>query len=216
MLAQQLRRLQQCRMVDDIVIATTRSAVDDPVEALARLQNVSCFRGDEHDVLSRYALAAREAQADLIIRVTADCPLIDPTVVDRVVETLQSNADRFDYVSNVVSRTYPRGLDTEAFFRDTLERMNRLASSPPAREHVTFHLLQEQPNLYSVGSVTDDADHSHLRWTVDTPEDFLLVERLYSELDLGHRPLPYHAVLEHVLANPELRALNAHIEQKIH
>lgn len=140
MLAQQLRRLKHCQRADEIVVATTGQATDDPVVRLAEQEGVRWFRGEEQDVLSRYLGAAREAGADIVVRITADCPLIDPGVVDRVIGELEQQSAGCDYASNVVQRTFPQGLDTEALFRDVLERVGRLARSAAAREHVTTYI----------------------------------------------------------------------------
>lgn len=213
MLAQQLRRLQRCRRVDEIVVATTTNAADDPVVALARAEGVRDFRGSERDVLSRYAGAARETRADLVVRVTADCPLIDPETVDRVIGAAQDDAAACDYASNVIQRTYPRGLDAEVLYADALARLDRLARSPAGREHVTHFLLNERPELFLMRSVTDSEDHSDLRWTVDTADDMAMVRRLYDELNLGREFRGYREILAYVRAHPELAGMNAHVPQ---
>ena len=215
MLARQLARVKRCRLVDDIVVATTTNATDDAVVATARDEGVRWFRGSETDVLGRYAGAAQEARADVVIRLTADCPLIDPEVSDRVIATLSGEPGRWDYVSNVVpTRTFPRGLDTEALFADTLERVHRMAHSQAAREHVTPFIYQERPDLFSIGSVTDREDNSDLRWTVDTSIDLELVRRLYAALGIGERTVSYREVLAYARAHPELSALNALIPSR--
>ncbi len=214
MLAQQLRRLKRCRRADEIVVATTTNGADAAIVAVAEGEGVRWFRGSEDDVLSRYAEAAREARADLVARVTSDCPLIDPGQTDRVIAELEGRASTCDYASNVLRRTFPRGLDTEALFADTLERVRRMAVSRPAREHVTAFIYRERPDLFVLHSVADDEDHSDLRWTVDTAEDFALVRRIYADLGLGERDVPYRDVLAHVLGRPELAAMNRHVAQK--
>lgn len=115
MLSQQLRRLKQCRMADDIVIATTTNRGDGRIVDLARQEGVGWFCGSESDVLARFVGAARQTQADAIVRVTADCPLIDPHVTDRVIGELIGHASECDYASNILQRTFPKGLDVEAF-----------------------------------------------------------------------------------------------------
>lgn len=214
MLVQQLRRLKRCRLMDELVVATTVNAADDPIVQVARAEGVRRYRGSEQDVLSRYVEAAREAQAEVVVRVTADCPLIDPDVIDRVIQALLDGPGTCDYTSNVIERTYPRGLDTEAMFRDTLERLDRLARSPSAREHVTIFLLQEHPELFLTHSVRDAEDNADLRWTVDAEEDLAMVRRLYEELTIGERAVSYREVLAHVRAHPALAAMNAAVAQK--
>ena len=210
MLAQQLRRLKESKETDEIVLATTVNATDDPIVALARTEGVRWFRGDEKDVLSRYAGAAREAGADVVTRVTSDCPLIDAGETDRVIRALGDA----DYASNTLERSYPRGLDTETLRRDVLDRMDRTATSQESREHVTWYIHRERPELFVRRSVRDAADNSDLRWTVDTPEDLAVARAIYAALDLGRRVAPYAEILAHVRAHPELAAGNADIRQK--
>jgi spore coat polysaccharide biosynthesis protein SpsF len=198
MLARQVARLQRCRELDEIVVATTTRTDDDAVEALARELGLPVFRGSEQDVLSRYVGAARAARAELVVRVTADCPLIDPDVTDLVVRTAREGG--CDYASNTHQRTYPQGLDTEAFFADVLERMARLGTSSEAREHVTWFLHRERPELFVVRHVTDTADNSDLRWTVDTEEDLLRARRIYEAFGLADRAMAYPELVRNVRA----------------
>lgn len=215
MLAQQLRRLKQCRRADDIVVATTTNAEDDPIVGLARVEGVGWFRGSESDVLGRYAGAALDAKADVVVRVTADCPLIDPGLTDLVIEELTSQANQCDYAANIVTRSYPRGLDVEALFCDTLQRVARMASSSSAREHVTHFILRERPELFVTRSVADVEDNSDLRWTVDTGEDLALIRQIYSDLRLGEQSRAFRQVLAHVRSHPHLMVINGHIQQKV-
>lgn len=212
MLAQQIRRLQHCRLADTLVVATTTNSIDDAIAELAKKEGVACFRGDEQDVLSRFVGAARQAQARIVVRVTADCPLIDPAVTDRVIAELIDHAHECDYASNVQQRTYPRGLDAEALHWDTLLRLDRMARSHAAREHVTTLIRAEAPQLFLCRSVIDREDNSDLRWTVDTSADLALIRAVYQSLDLGSRVAPYPEVLAYVRAHPELSQLNAGTE----
>lgn len=198
MLSQQIRRLKTCREMDEIVIATTTNATDDPLVELAEAEGLRWFRGSESDVLSRYVGAAHEAKAEIVIRITADCPLIDPEQSDAVVSALSERPTEYDYAANIITRTLPRGLDTEAFFVDTLDRVDRMATSQPAREHVTWFIHAERPDLFALRSITCEDDNSDLRWTVDTPEDFQAVTRIYEDLNLGERQLPYREILARV------------------
>ena len=204
MLAQQLRRLKLCTLVDDIVVATTTNVADNPVAVLAHREQVGCFRGSEQDVLARYLGAAREARADIVIRVTADCPLIDPQVTDCVIRELTDHAMECDYASNVLRRTYPRGLDVEAFFWDTLLRIDRLARSAAAREHVTILPRSEHPELFLCRSVEDNQNNADLRWTVDTAADLEYVRQLYVALNLSTRTASYPEILSYVRNHIEL------------
>ena len=211
MLAQQLRRLKSSRNLDALVLATTTNPTDDPLVELARAEGVVWYRGDEHDVLGRYLGAARASNAELVVRMTADCPLIDAEIVDLVVAAC---SDGCDYASNTVRRTYPRGLDVEAFHFDVLERIARMATSRPAREHVTYYIHREHPELFIVRSVTDTTDHSDLRWTVDTEADLRLVRAIYDLARLHETQVPYAELVREVIAHPELSGINAEIVQK--
>jgi spore coat polysaccharide biosynthesis protein SpsF len=212
MLAQQLRRLARSRRLDAIVIATTTNTTDDPLVALAAAEGVEVFRGDEHDVLGRFAGAARAHAADVIVRVTGDCPLIDPDVVDQVIDRVLDAADPCDYASNTIVRTYPRGLDAEAFHRDVLERIARLARSEPAREHVTYFLHRERPDLFELRQVKRATDASDLRWTVDTDADLALIRALYTKL--GASTASTDELIAALRARPDLVALNRDVVQK--
>lgn len=212
MLERQIARLGRASTLDGILIATTTNATDDPVEGLSGRLGLPVFRGSEEDVLSRYAGAAAMADAEIVVRTTADCPLIDGAVVDSVVRALA--ADGSDYASNVAARTFPRGLDVEVLTRAALKRCAALARSRPAREHVTWFIHTEQPSLFKCSSVTSPVDASDLRWTVDTPEDLAMVRTIYAGLRLAERHLAYPEILSWVRARPELSRMNEAIEQK--
>jgi spore coat polysaccharide biosynthesis protein SpsF len=212
MLEREIERLQRCERADEIVIATSVNADDDPLEELARRCGVRWFRGSEHDVLSRYVGAAREAEADLVVRVTSDCPLIDPVETDAVIAALEERRHEADYASNFLERHLPRGLDTEALWRDVLERVDRLGTSTPAREHVTFHIHAERPDRFALHAVRRPYEADDLRWTVDTPEDLEVVRRIYAAL--GEAPRPLGEVIAWAREHPEVTALNAHVAQK--
>jgi spore coat polysaccharide biosynthesis protein SpsF len=214
MLERQLERLARCEQVDEVMLAVTTNAHDEPLVELARRLDMRCFRGSEDDVLARYLGAARESRADLVVRVTSDCPLIDPRETDAVVSELQRLRSECDYASNTLQRDLPRGLDTEALWADTLERTARLATSKAAREHVTFFCYAERPDLYALHAVRRPFAAGDLRWTVDTPDDLELVRRLYAELSLAERDVPLEEVIAHVRAHPELAEINAHVAQK--
>jgi spore coat polysaccharide biosynthesis protein SpsF len=211
MLGQVVLRLRLARRIDDIVVATSAGAEDDAVVEEAGRLGAGVHRGPVADVLARFLGAARASRADAIVRVTADCPLLDAGVVDSVIGAL---IDAVDYASNTHERTYPRGLDVEALHRDTLERIARLGTSPAAREHVTAFVM-EAPELFRIAQLRADRDDSDLRWTVDTPDDLATVRALYAELALDRvgTPPPYRELVAAVRANPSLAAGNAHVVQ---
>jgi spore coat polysaccharide biosynthesis protein SpsF len=214
LLERELERLARCALADEVVLAVTANPDDDPLVALADRLGLRWYRGSEHDVLSRYAGAAREAHADLVVRVTSDCPLIDPGETDAVIGALQERRQSCDYASNRLEPHLPRGLDVEALWRDALERTDRLATSSPAREHVTWFCYAERPDLFALHSVRRPVEAHDLRWTVDTADDLAMVRRLYADLGLAERPVALADVIAYVREHPEIAALNAHIEQK--
>ena len=211
MLEQQLERLKRCAHADEIVVATTVNADDDPLVSLAERCGVRWFRGSEHDVLSRYAAAAAEADAEVVGRVTSDCPLIDPVETDAVIAALEARRATADYASNFLERHLPRGLETEALWRDVLARVDRLGTSVPAREHVTFFIHAERPDLFALHAVRRP-DEAGFRWTVDTPEDLAVVRAIYAAL--GPDPRPLREVIAWAREHPEVMALNADVVQK--
>ncbi|MCW2243734.1 glycosyltransferase family protein [Azospirillum canadense] len=181
LLAHHLGRLSRCRRLDALVLATTVNATDDPVADLAGTLGVPVFRGSEHDVLSRFAGAAAMAGADVVVRVTADCPLIDPALVDRVVTALLESDPPLDYVSLDVTR-YPRGLDTEVFTRAALDEAAANATDPAEREHVTAHIYR-RPDRFRLGApLQPDGDAVDQRWCVDEQSDLDLVRTLLGAL----------------------------------
>lgn len=208
--------------VDAVVVATTRAPADDAVVQEAERLDVHCTRGSEDDVLSRYLEAARLHGAEVIVRITSDCPLLDPAASARVVAALHDRlraGTPADYASNTLARRYPRGLDTEAFTRTALERVHRLAQAPREREHVTLYMY-EHPTEFALVSVAGDADHASHRWTVDTEADLEMVREVYARLAPAApsaRPGRIFG-MEDVLAllerEPWIAAINAGVEQK--
>jgi spore coat polysaccharide biosynthesis protein SpsF len=179
MLLRQLERVARAESLDAVVVATTTSPADDPLLSVAERARCDVVRGSEADVLDRYRLAAHHSHADVIVRLTGDCPLIDPGIVDEVVGAWNSSPD-VDFVSNALSETYPDGMDTEVFSRQLLERACREARLPSEREHVTFYLWKS--GLFEVNSLVAREPLGHLRLTVDYPEDLEWVRRVYAEL----------------------------------
>ena len=205
-----VRRVSRATRLDAVVVATTVAPADDPIAALAEANGWLLVRGSEEDLLARYLLAARAHGADRIVRITSDCPLVDPTLLDEVVATLE--AAGADYASNTLPpRTYPRGLDVEAFTMDALEAADGLDDDPASREHATPYLYRH-PERFRLVGVPGRADHSAHRWTLDTPEDYALIERLYE--GLGRDDFAWTDALVLVEAHPEWSLMNEHVRQK--
>ncbi|MGQ9371561.1 cytidylyltransferase domain-containing protein [Azospirillum sp. A39] len=189
LLQHHLGRLRRCRAVDAVVLATTVNASDDPVAALAGRIGVPVFRGDEADVLGRFAGAAAAHEAEVVVRVTADCPLIDPDLVDRAVGRFldgRGETPPVDYLAIDTTR-FPRGLDAEVFTRAALDAAARESADPAEREHVT-PFIYRRPDRFRLGEpLGPDGPASSQRWCVDEPADFALVARLLAAL-LPDRP----------------------------
>lgn len=211
MLARVIGRVRQAASVDEVVVATTTGVEDDAIESMCRAMSVACVRGSENDVLSRYCVAATAHKADAVIRITSDCPLIDPVVIDSVVTALHE-PDVADYAANILGRrTYPRGLDTEALTAATLYRIDELADDAALREHVTLY-VHRYPEQFRVRGVYAESDRSNLRWTVDTQDDYELVRRIYDALRSDS--FCTADVMAVLAVNPEWARLNSHVEQK--
>lgn len=219
LLAYQIERLQRVKLADEIVIATTTNHSDEPIVELCNSLSVAYFRGSETDVLARYYQAARIHKADVVVRVTSDCPLIDPDVISSAIAYYLQKPDAlkkpgfYDYVSNCLERSYPRGMDTEVFSFSVLQEAFLEATAQPDREHVT-PFIYRQPERYRLGSMVYAEDCSHHRWTVDTPEDFDLIEKI---LTIIYPEKPHFTLadcLSIIKKYPEWYFINSHIEQK--
>lgn len=213
MLGIQLDRLQRCKLLNKIVVAIPDSREDEPIEALCRSVDTPCFRGDGDDVLKRYYDAAVAYKADVIVRLTADCPLIDPEIVDQVISFYLDNYPKYDYVSNVSPRTFPRGMDVEVFSFETLEKIAKVASAPSDREHVTLYLTKH-PNAFKQGKVMRGTNASIHRLTVDAQEDFEVVSKIFKALYPENSRFGLQEMLTYLEEHPEIEAINAHITQK--
>jgi spore coat polysaccharide biosynthesis protein SpsF len=202
-----LRRVGGSRLLDSVMVATTVDARDDAVVELARSAGVAVFRGSCDDVLDRYHRAAESAGAASVARITADCPLIDPAVIDRVLDAYL--AREVDYASNGLPPTFPDGLDTEVFRVEALADSWREATLPSEREHVT-RFIREHPQRYRLANVRHREDLSALRWTVDQPEDLAFVRSVFAALGCDEDGFAMETVLELVRGEPRL-AVNAAI-----
>jgi spore coat polysaccharide biosynthesis protein SpsF (cytidylyltransferase family) len=209
-LARVIGRAGQAKTLGKLVIATTDLAADDPIAHTCQRQGWNCFRGSEQDVLDRYYRAALAYSAEAVVRITADCPLIDPEIIDLIVADFLNQ--HVDYATNDFPPTYPRGLDAEVFTVTALARAWKEARESHEREHVTPFLYQHR-ELFSVASVQAESDYSGYRWTLDTPEDLQLVREIYERLG-GRNDFGWRQVLHLVEGSPELTAINAHVIQK--
>lgn len=212
LLEYQLERVQRSSFIDKIVVATTVKESDDVLVALCNRLNIPVYRGSEVDVLARYYEAAVESKADVVVRLTSDCPLIDSAVVDGVIQLYLDSPD-VDYASNALKRTFPRGLDTEVFSFDALEESFHHARKQSEREHVT-PFIHQQPHKFKMVNFSYHTDVSHHRWTVDTKEDFELIRRIIEALYSENHTFTMQDVLDLLEQHSSWVKLNAHIEQK--
>ena len=203
-----LTRVQRAQNVDQVVVATSTKAADDAVAKFCQSQNFPVFRGSETDVLDRYLKAATQYRADDVVRITADCPLIDSGVIDRVVEEFLFTD--CDYAANIVRRTYPHGLDTEVCKFSALATAWRDATQPAEREHVTPYLRES--GRFKVHNVECEAPlpSGYYRWTVDEPADLEFVRAVYGYLGTA-KPFDWRTVVALLEAYPALRQLNASV-----
>ena len=197
-------------MLTEIVLATTIEPGDDPLVALATKLDVPYFRGSEFDVLGRYAGAVLAFDPDIVVRLTADCPLLDGSVVDRVVKEFQGT-ESIDYASNTLERSYPHGLDTEVISREALIRANLEATLLYDREHVTPYLYRH-PELFSLLNVKHSSDLSQYRLTVDESPDLKLVTRIYEHFQDYN--FSFMEVIDFLNEHPEITQINKHLNQK--
>jgi spore coat polysaccharide biosynthesis protein SpsF len=208
-LARTVNRMRLARSLNEIVVATSIEGTDDAIVDEAGRLGVRSFRGSEQDVLDRYYHAALDSEATVVVRVTSDCPLVDPRVADEVIDAFRR--ERADYASNTLVRTYPRGLDVEVMTMDALTDAWSNAEEAYQRTHVTPYLY-ENPDSFRLHSVTGDADHSEHRWTVDTLEDLEFIRALYaaagSREDISWKDLLVAAT------RSELPKMNRDVRQK--
>lgn len=211
-----IERLRRAKTADGIVIATTVNAADEPIVELCENLNVPCFRGSEEDVLGRYFLAAKECGATRVVRVTSDCPLLDPSVLDAVVGFAKAHPE-FAYVTNSPEddalRTYPRGLDVETVPFAALREACEEASEPFEREHV-MPFFKKRPDRYPARLISYAGGRVVARLPVDTPEDFELVKRILETLYPSNKNFTFEDVIHVLRKNPGWECLNSHVEQK--
>lgn len=229
MLLRVVERARRAVTLDQVAVATTVEPSDDPIAELCAHQGILCTRGSLHDVLDRYTQAARQLQADVIVRITADCPLIDPQLIDRTVQAFWGqvqppdrqlvpdgqvpaiSGEPFDFAADRLPppwrRTYPIGLDVEVCSRVGLETCWREAVELHHREHVMPYFY-DHPERFRIVLVNHDEDYGSLRWTVDTPEDLELLQQIFAAFP-GRDDFSWLEVLDLFKRTPELAAINA-------
>ncbi len=201
-----INQLKNCKKLDKIVIATTNLDEDIIIEDFSKKINIPCFRGSEKDVLDRYYNCAKKFGFDIIIRVTSDCPLIDPEIVDKIIENFDSNNE--DYISNTLKNTFPKGLDVEVFTFSALEQAWKESKLPSEREHVTLFLRN---NLkFKVKNYENIEDLSTIRCTLDRIEDLEFIREIVKRV--SKRPILMRDIIDIIKQEPHLKKINQHID----
>lgn len=203
--------LRESKKLNDFIVVTTILSEDDVIEKICLQNSVKVFRGSVHDVLDRFRIAAAELKPDRIIRVTGDDPLMDPEIIDKVMD--EHNKGDFDYTSNMVERTYPRGMDTEVIEYNSLEKSWRSTSDKDDHEHVTLY-IRRHPGLFKIHSVKKEGRPlDDLRLCLDTEDDLKLIKEIYKKL-YRKKPIKLNEVIDFLEMNPELKKINSRIKQK--
>ncbi|RZD41758.1 MAG: acylneuraminate cytidylyltransferase [Thaumarchaeota archaeon] len=213
MLLLMLERLQRAEKIDEIVVATTTEKSDDIIVDLAEKNNFQYFRGSELDCLDRHYQAGEKFGADFIAKITSDCPLIDPVIVDRVLDFYIKNSNKYDYVSNAHPPSYPDGLDIEVFSMSSLKKAWKEAKEKNEREHTTTYIWSH-PKMFRLGNVEMPGKKSLFmqeRWTVDYPEDFEFVKTIYENLYKEGRIFLMDEILKFLSKRKDIWEINHHL-----
>lgn len=208
-----LERLKRVTKADAVCIATTTGPQEQSILDICNRMSVKTFRGSEEDVLDRYFRAAQQLKAEVIVRVTSDCPLIDPIEIDKLIGYYLENLGTYDYIADIPQRSYPRGMGAEIFSFEALTMAHQDAKTPPEREHVTPHLYWN-PQKFRIGHFTFEEDQKDHRWTVDTSEDLELISKIIENLYPQNRNFAIWDILELFKENPEWKYINSCVKQK--
>ena len=208
-----MERLKRVQGSQRVVLATTANSTDDVLADYCSSHGWDCFRGSEEDVLDRYYQCALHYNADAIVRICGDCPLIDPDIVDRVIRRYLELSPAIDYVSNTLERTFPRGMDVEVFSFGSFKKIAQMARTPSEREHVTSYYYLH-PELFKLDNVPNDTDMSKYRLTVDVEDDFKLIRLILEHLYPKKPDFDLKDIGNIMEKHPEWVKINAHVQQK--
>lgn len=208
-----IERLRRSQYVDEVVVATTVNKTDDPVIELCEQLNCKYYRGSEEDVLQRVLDTAKSVNADLIVEITGDCPVIDWRHVDYLVEMFGTG--NYDYVANVIKRTFPRGFDTQVYPVAVLEEVNQLTNDPLDHEHVSLYIYNH-PERYRLGNWEAPAlvHHPEFEITLDTKEDYQLIKKVYEELYPVNQDFSCEDVVQLLLERKDIADIVADVKRK--
>lgn len=207
-----VNRLEYANSIDDIIIATTTNEKDNEIEKWCHDNGIKCFRGNENDVLNRYYSASKVFPSDVVVRITADDPFKEPSVIDKVVNTLiESDCD---YVTNNYPPSFPEGLDCEAFTYSVLEKMEKLATKEFEREHVTQYIFGHLEE-FKIKNITCDRMLKHYRWTIDTELDYEMVNAIYEKRESNSDIMLMDEIIAILEKNPEITAINSKVQRSL-
>lgn len=210
MLEHMIERISQSKKLDRIIVATTENKLDDVIENVCKKMKVQCYRGSEEDVLLRYKNAAEITKASIIVRLCADCPLLDGITIDKVID--QYLKENYDYVSNLfpLPRTYPDGMSVEVFSAKILDEANKNAKKPSEREHVTFYMWM-QPDKFKIERVDCSKNLSKYRFNLDYEEDYNFIKKVFEGLLSKNKFCTMEEIVLWLNKNPEIFNINSHI-----
>ncbi len=213
MLSLQIERIQRSKKIDKLIVATSNDRSDSDIDNLCINIQIPCFRGSLDDVLDRFYQTALLYKPEHVVRLSGDCPLIDPEIIDKVIN-FYFEGD-FDFATNSMAPyTFPDGLDLEVFSFTVLGKVWHEAILPSHREHVS-PFIRQHPEMFKVGYYKNEVDLSHLRWTVDEPEDFELVSQIYKELYPQNPTFVTEDILGLINRKPSLLEINSHVERNL-
>ncbi len=195
-----------------LIVATSNTSADDVIESWCMSRSIPVFRGEELDVLDRFYNASKLYGGEIIVRVTSDCPLIDPSLIMQGLEIYRAANNNRCYVSNCFPRTFSRGFDFEIFSSAMLEEAHAKAIDPSDREHVTPYFWKNRNGEFEIRNLSQEIDHSHFRITLDEEDDFKLIKTLLE--DYRAADMNFMEIEQLLKSHPELSTINAHIEQK--
>lgn len=209
MIELEIKRLKMCNKIDNIILATTINKTDDILIEIAKKLEIKYFRGDEDNVFERFYLAANKFNSNNIIRITGDCPFIDPNMIDNMIDIYQTK--NYDFVSNTIKRTFPRGLDIEIFSFNYLNKIYHNGYDNIIKEHVTTDFYRNQEK-YKIFQYINDKNLDNIRITVDTKEDYELIYKIYEKIN--KIDFTFKELLNVIEKNIYLLEINKNIEQK--
>jgi len=208
-----IERTKRAKLIDGVMVATSNKKQDDSIERLVKKLNVECFRDSEEDVLKRFHLAAQKKKASTIVRITADCPFIDPLIIDKIIKVHFKNKN--DYTANDVESNYSRGMDVEIFNFESLEKANFNAKKTYQREHVTA-FIYEHPEIFKIeiSKAKGILKRPKFRLCVDTKEDLQVIRKIYKALSESRKEINIYNIIQLLDSNPKIAGINANIRQK--